>query len=140
VATITTPWLMGLWLPAKLVEKRGASPPRGGLLCDAGIGADAGGESVDATEGVKISVHGSPRRSLCPCASEVVAQSRYKFFGRNAKRLTHSQHREYRYRRPASIICQWRTLKPKEIMSSWVSLCSILYDRIRWPKARKYRQ
>jgi hypothetical protein len=23
VATITTPWLMGLWLPAKLVEKRG---------------------------------------------------------------------------------------------------------------------
>lgn len=26
--------------------------------------------------------------------------------------------------RPASIICQWRTLKPQEIMSSWVSLRS----------------
>ena len=88
----------GLMAPGEARGEARASPPRGGLLCDAGIGADAGGESVDATEGVKISVHGSPRRSLCLALPQVVAQSRYKFFGRNAKRLTHSQHREYRYR------------------------------------------
>src|ERR1017187_5907139 len=38
------------------------------------------------------------RTSFSPALPQVVAQSCYKFFRRNAKRLTHSQHREYRYR------------------------------------------
>jgi len=33
--------------------------------------------------------------------------------------------------RPASIICQWRTLNPYESMSSWLSFRSCLYDLMR---------